>query len=600
MFITRCPRYTKDNIEKAIIVFLYTLIFCAIVYRLLHGIEITDEALYVAEGYIVTNGATPYVDMWFHASGFALLNAPFVWFYVFMTGSTAGIILYFRVIGLLIRLTIVMLACIIMKPHMKAKITALWLLTFVAFVPYSIITMSYGTWSLTLFLMASISLTHAVLSKNKKILFGIITGFFMALTILCYPTMIITGVILIGLIFTYEQFYHIGHKALSGYLIGGLTTAFVVILILSLRFGNISGLFEGLKIIMFDSPYHKLPKNITKESLSLMIGYIKNWIILISISYIFISVPIFNKKHRALIIIVCVIFSIFYYTINIFSNYALSMYAQDPEISSIICRLFFPIPLILFPLIDRNKKLALALLIFLYLPTLSYCLSSSALAFDGMNKRYYFLVQGTLLTIPFLFWAISDSAKRKLNNEISFFCSLLVACLFIYSFLLNYYGYMYRDEPMNQLDYKVKHGIYSGLYTTKSRGEGIISLEKTIRSETNSSEDILFMDSVPMAYLMTEAHHCAPSTWDIQFYMFGLTDGILLQKYFKTVKKTPDKIIYIFTGIDKILSIENEDYKFNNYVNRNYKLVSNTTDYYPVKIYLKNGTTKLSLPAIID
>ena len=112
-------------------------------------------------------------------------------------------------------------------------------------------------------------------------------------------------------------------------------------------------------------------------------------------------------------------------------------------------------------------------------------------------------------------------------------------------------------------------------------------MEKTIKSSTNSLDTVLFMDCVPMAYLMTDARHTAPSTWDIQLYTYGFKDDTLLQKYFKTVNRTPDKIIYIFTGRDKVLSIDSKDYKFNDYVKSNYELVTNITAYYPVKIYHK-------------
>lgn len=584
------PRYlvpTINNIEKTIIVFLYVLISCAIIYRSFFGIEITDEALYVAEGHIVTQGARLFIDMWSLAPGFALMNAPFVWIYVFLTGSTSGIMLYFRITSLVIRLSIVVLVCLIMKPYMKTKITALWLLPFFAFLPYSIITMSYNTWSLTLFLLACISLTRAVLSDERKMLFGILAGSFTALTILCYPPMIIIGIALIGLLFIYERFNHIGHHTLCGYIIGGLIMSLIVILLFSLRSSDINEIFEGLKIMISYTPNHNLFKNIMNDLFNLIIIYAKNWVFLIFISYTFLYLPILNKKYKAKIIIACIVFSIFYYTINIYSSYSQLIYSNSAgiTISNIIFRLFYPIPLILFPIIDQNKKSAFALLLFLYLPSLLYCSLGSIFALNGMNNRYYFLMQGTFLTIPFLFWAISNLAQQKLNSKLSFFCPFLVSFILTLGFLLNYYGYIYREEPIAKLDYKIDYGVYSGLKTTKAKGEGIVALEKILRSETSSFNNILFMDCVPMAYLMTDALHCAPSTWDIQQYSYGFTDDTLLRKYFERTGCTPDKIIYIFTGRDKILSIDSEDYKFNNYVNANYKLTSDIDAYYPVKIY---------------
>ncbi|MDY9920628.1 MAG: hypothetical protein U2P59_02230 [Synergistota bacterium] len=579
---------SKDVLGMLIIISVYAIILLALIQRIFYGIEITDEAFYVAEGYIVTQGATPFVNM-FQASGFALLNASFVWLYVSVTGSTAGIMLYFRIISLLLRLTLVLIVCLIMKPYMKAKITALWLLPFVAFVPHSIITMSYNTWALILMPLCCVLVVRSILSENHRMSFGIIGGSVFAFIILCYPLMIITGIVLLPLILAYEKFNHIGHKTLYGYLAGGLITGVVILLFFTLQSGNFYGIFEGLKIIIVDNPYNKLPKGISNESLQTFTGYMKNWILSISIAYMFINLPVLNKKQKSLLVIISVITCIFYYSYNIFIDYAQIMYTLQArhQISSVLCRLFFPIPLILLPLIEKKKKLAQALLIFIYLTSLISCFASSYFAFNGMNNRYYFLVQGTLLVIPFIYFAINDLIEVKIEKVISFLSSTLIACVFTLGFLMNYYGYLYRDEPIDQLNYKVKYGVYSGLYTTRARGEGILSLEKTIRSVTNSSDNILFMDCVPMAYLMTDAQYTAPSTWDIQLYSYGFTDDILLQKYFKTVNRTPNKIIFIFTGRDKILSIDSQNYKFNDYVKSNYELVSNITAHFPVKIYHK-------------
>ena len=257
------------------------------------------------------------------------------------------------------------------------------------------------------------------------------------------------------------------------------------------------------------------------------------------------------------------------------------------QITDIICRLFFPIPLVLYPLIKQKNKEAQTLLLFVFLPALIFYLSSSFSSIYGIKRNFYFLVQGTLLTIPFLYWTLSDLALQKTSKNLGFWGALYIASMFAFVFLLNYYGFIYRDMPIKQLKYKVESGIYKNLYTTKERGEGLELLEKTIKSETNANERILFMDNTPMAYLMTEAQHCAPSTWDIQLYSYKFTEDTLLRKYFVNTGKMPDKIIYIFTGIDKILSIDSENYKFNSFVNNNYELTSNIDGFFPIRIYGK-------------
>lgn len=590
-FVSMIHLINKDTIEKLFLIAAYVIVLLALIQRIIYGVETTDEALYVAEGFIFTQGATPYANMWLHTSGFALLNAPFVWLYVFITGSTAGVMLYFRIISLLLKLIVALLICFIMRPHMKARITALWLLPFVAFVPHSIITMSYNTWSITLLMLACIMLTRTILSadQNQKLFLGSIAGSLIALTILSYPSSIITGIMLAALLFVHEEKVHrSGHRAFYGYLLGGFLTALVLTLFFVARTGDFNSLYEGLKIIVEDNPYLKMPKEITKESLHIFLIYIiKNWIVLVLVSYIFMRLPISNKETKAIFILIFILSFLFYHSFTICSNYLriIRITVSYVQITDIICRLFFPISLILYQCIKQKNREAQILLLFILLPALIFYLSSSFSSIYGIRRNYYFLAQGTLLIIPFVYWAINDLTLLKHRKEASFWGTLLTGCMFIFIFLLNYYGYMYRDDSLAELDYKVKTGIYKGLYTTKTKGENLETLEKTIRSETNSTEKILFMDNVPMAYLMTDAQHCAPSTWDIQFYSYKFTDDAMLQKYFKATKRTPDKIIYIFTGIDKTLSIDSEDYKFNNYVNANYKLTSSTNGPFPIKIY---------------
>lgn len=577
------------NSETIFIVLAYMLVISAMVYRSFYGIEITDESLYIAEGYIVTQGATPYVDMWLHASGFAFLNAPFIWIYTFITGSTSGIFLYFRSISLLIRVSIIILICLIMKPYMSTKLTAFWHLPLLAFVPHSIITMSYNTWAVMLLPLCCVSIVHSVLCKKNRTLFGAIAGGVFAFIILCYPIMLILGMVLLFLIFTYEHLCRLKHYTLYGFLSGGIFIGFALTLLLMLHSSSFSGLITGLNIIIFDNPYITSSKGISNISLQQFTTYIINWIVMIFIPIVVINLPFCTKTRKIYIIIIFIILYIFFITFQTFFNFIqfANISYKSVEITNILCRLFFPITLMLFLLIKKNKRLVNILIIFIYLPTLCFCLIANFLVFNGMNQRYYFLIYGTLLIIPFLSIVFDEIFENDKIKNYCFLIIIIISFIFTFGFLLNYYGYIYREKSIEHLTYKINYGVFSKIYTTEIKGEGLIFLEKTIKDNTNKLENILFMDCVPIAYLMTKAQHCSPTTWDMLSYTYGFTDDILLQKYFKIAGRTPDKIIYIFTGRDKVLSIDSKDYKFNDYVNRNYKLTSNINAYYPVKIYEK-------------
>lgn len=95
------------------------------------------------------------------------------------------------------------------------------------------------------------------------------------------------------------------------------------------------------------------------------------------------------------------------------------------------------------------------------------------------------------------------------------------------------------------------------------------------------------MDTAPVAYLMTDAKICAPSTWGIMQYVFGGNNPEIMYRYFKMMEKIPDSIIYIYWRRD--LSIEDNNFKFNDFVNENYDLSEETEigDTFRVLVYLK-------------
>lgn len=474
-----------------------------------------------------------------------------------------------------------------MKPYINPKITALWHLPFLAFVPHSIITMSYDTWTITLLLLCSVTTVRSVLSDKYRIKFGAISGGLFALVILCYPILIILGIILLFLIFIYEIFYKLEHKTLFGFLSGGLIFGFILLLILTLHSGNIYGIINGLNTIINDNPYMRSSKGINEQSLNLFASYMSNWVIVIIIPLIFIKITSFNKNQKTFIVLLILLIYIIFFSFKLFNSFIqlIDSNSSALQITSILCRLFFPIIIPIALLVNRKKQLVISFLFFIYLPALIFFLIANFFVFNGMNQRYYFLIQGTLLIVPFVYF-LSEEKISKYNIMIYFLILFNVMTLSS-GFLLNYYGYIYREEPLKYLSYKINYGIFFGIHTTSTKGKGIISLEKTIKNNTSKYNNILFMDCVPMAYLMTNARHCSPTTWDMLSYTYGTTDDFLLQKYFKTVGRTPDKIIYIFTGRDKILSIDSKDYKFSHFVNKNYKLTANINTYYPVKIYEK-------------
>jgi hypothetical protein len=97
------------------------ILFFTIV-RLFFGAELSDEAYAVAETYMVSKGALPFVNNWSQMPGFALILAPFVKMYTFIAGGTDGIFLFFRFFSFLINILTAITVSYLLKDHVKNRI----------------------------------------------------------------------------------------------------------------------------------------------------------------------------------------------------------------------------------------------------------------------------------------------------------------------------------------------------------------------------------------------------------------------------------------------------------------------------------------------
>lgn len=168
----------------------------------------------------------------------------------------------------------------------------------------------------------------------------------------------------------------------------------------------------------------------------------------------------------------------------------------------------------------------------------------------------------------------------------------VVVCTFLLGF--GTYSYVYRDDSMWKLDCRVESGVYQGLYTTESRANDLPELEEYLNTVVSQDEYYCFRDNVPCGYLMVrQGQMCESATWDIMQYSYGLNTPAPLFDYYMRRGTVPDKIIYVDFGRDDHLSIEDENFRYNDFVNAYYELVEEVAlngTFRRVLVYQYNGT----------
>lgn len=192
------------------------------------------------------------------------------------------------------------------------------------------------------------------------------------------------------------------------------------------------------------------------------------------------------------------------------------------------------------------------------------------------SGKAYWLIVPTLLTIVMILNEPYEKSGlygtmeniRKVAIDTCILCSVVLLSLFR---IWSVYNYIYRDDEISLLTNKLGDGIWKGLYTTELRSNNVIDVEEYLKTITNDCDDILCLDWVSFGYLMTNGQICSPTTLDASHYTYGINTPNPYYMYFSVMDKVPTKIIYINYGRDEIISIDDPEWAFNEFVGSYYK-----------------------------
>lgn len=567
--------------------------------RLHYGVEISDEAYYVADAYNIASGATPYSIALTVSSGGVMLYSPLVKLYTNISGGTEGIYLYMRQAFFIYKILVSGVLILLFKRSLPFILAMMLPLPYLALSIYSIDNFSYNSLSLS-FLLICCVLIYSALQENEKLdkLLSFNGGVFMALTMLVHPMQSFIAVYVVILLFIVEyRGYRTFHR--SGlFVAGGLSTAAVVTGYLAMVSGGIRPIINGILIILYAPArqFKKVGWAYNYGSLKGSLVLFRNFVIpgIVVLSGLFILSFLVRKKYRADFRTICVFALLLtqLYHIGI-SIYRYSDYSYLPlDIS--VCQAY----VLLLLLLSAGWKAYGKLVLLVFTPFLAFYFLYIPFNYSGLSGRGYVLFPSVILSLILLYYALMDIplppplAVRK--SVISNICILFLTATFSVAYITGYYGYVYRDAPVSSLTYKMEKGVFRGLYTIEERGKSLIYLEDEIQKVTNENDRVMFRDQAPQAYLMTKAKPCAPSTWDSLQYSYyynnlieegyDARDITLLLEYFKAAGKEPTKIIYILNKerLDYI-SLWDDDYPFTKYVKQNYQQIyTNDADQFAI------------------
>ncbi len=527
--------FLKNNSQMLIMMAAMLLIGVTLLYRALHGLELTDEAYYLATAKRFYDGDMLFRDDWNRGQIFGLLMEPFYRMYVFFSGSNEGIILCSRILFIMLEVYVSLFVYQMLLYYMKNSFAPLMsALCIFVYARGNIITVSYYNLGFLTFILTILWWAKAEDSKNKK-LYCILSGINFSVSVLCMPYMIILFSLFmaLGLYWKIKRYMDKSNQIL--WFLAGIIISMSAFFICFWKMIPWEELFEYIPVVFSDPGLEQ--EGILYQFYTLieyfMVVFLKYMWPLYGLTFIFailagsgwIKNPIFRKKFSWILIVEFFVQSAYVRTyfeggiVVTFFLLVLQMQIVYPEVRLKQFERIFIIPGVLFGCI--------------------WVLGSNV---DErvINMSFLFM---DLWAIPFL-WKLWQEHKKNVRMImyspvfLMFFVLYIIRCFDIY-----------RDGSIEQLVYPVSKGSMKGIYTEESRGKIYEDMVDLLREETDSENTIVVLGCNPWVYLDASASCGAYTTWEIRGNESGMR-----QYYKKLPEKIPDVILCVPEELGRYVS----------------------------------------------
>lgn len=563
------------------------------------GADVTDEAFYVGESYLITQGAVPYVDNWTQTPLTFLLIAPFVRLFITVTGGSEGIMLFFFFLPFLFRTAAGLLTWYLLRKTIDPFWAAVFCFSFFLSVYGDCRSLYYDPMSQVLLVLGGALLWNALGQKDPRAaaVRYAWAGLVMALCALAHVAQLVNCLLFALFLLALERRRLGKLPCWLPYALAGLTVAAVVVI--GLEWAGGGGLFAGLRLDLAENNYFRISHHTSGwylDQLKLLFRLCKSiarrsapaFIVVLALYLIF-----FRRKGRRELfsgLMVSLAGSGAFYCLFFAHNYAVAFRnAVSGNIDWTAYLFLFLCAAVWFILLPReNRRPLLPGFLFFWVSGLVMLSLSVTVSHSSISSRLYFLTCGAAFSLPLAAAALKARVPQDLSiRSRTALLLCLTASLAAFSITLQY-AYVYRDEPILTLTHRVESGVYKGIYTTLERAEALQTLEAQIRQRTSPEETVLFADLMPTAYLMTDARYCTPTSWDPCHYRYGYQDDILYQSYFEKMGYIPDKIFFIQS--EKLpLSIDDPENEFAAWVREHYTLAETVGEgRFSFRLFTKN------------
>ncbi len=514
----------------------------------------SDETFYFSTAYRFYQGDSIFQHDWFPTQLSSVMLLPIITAFINLTGSTTGVILFFRICYVIFSLICSIAIFRILRYSYKEWVSLVCSLMLLFYAHLNIATLSYYTMSVSFYLLSMLCILHYYHTQKKRHL--LIGGVLFSLSVLALPTMAVAYfiilfciVVLVLLVLFLPLPVYIKTtierarlNTVIFYTFLGICIPAVIFLLFLISNVSIQNFINAIPYVLSDEEHiTSLTFPIRKFFIGInevygYAAYAGYFLILVTGLIAFANA--FGKWNNRLLKQLLLLIDF-----TLFICYFICSIGHTGYIQTALC-------LCALPVFFLTQKRNWYLFFLLYVPgmvfALVYSYSSNGYLYILSLGHFIASIGSTLMLYEFTQEMTSQAQSRASKCLVILFtCVILVGLMQTISLrLIN----VYRDAPLSRLTAQLQSGPAKGLYTTEEHRQMYDTVLQTLNTHCQSenldnpdqNSSIFITKLLPFGYMCTDLRCGSPTTWRTPFNSKRLEDY-----YTVNPDKIPDLILIL-------------------------------------------------------
>lgn len=463
------------------------LVIAAMLWRLRYGTEFTDEAFPTALAYRFALGDRSFIDEIHYAQTAGLLLFPFVWSWLKIVGSSAGIVLYTRVLFLAFKIAVGGVVVATVRRHVRTPLAIVVGLGAVVFVPHSIPNVGYnvlggGLQAIAAFL--AVGACDDARPRRRLLAAGVSNG----LAAVAYPPLAVPAILLAIVLLATR---YVRRVDVGAYVLGGIVGAGWLVALL-VRAG--SAQFHAL-LDLSARTAERPPSKLLAIGRELAQGPVGFWLLAGAATLLIVNL---RPRWSALAVPLFVACLALRLRVAIDGSLFLTTYLG----------LFAPTFLFLL----ARDRFCRRLLLVVWLPSLVAGLITAFMSGNGgaVNGGVGFHA-GALVFVVYAAIAVARLWDREgAGAEV---LRLLGPAIVVVALLRQFAFTMYREDAIDMLTARVADGPHRGLRTTPERAAAAADLVRVFAEHDDPDGKLAVLWELPGVHLYSRMRPATSSVW---------------------------------------------------------------------------------------